>query len=481
MPDLVRITDVAPRDGLQNERAIVPTADKVRLIDLLSRAGLDEIEATSFVSPKWIPQLADAEQVLEGVRQLSAFSKSGRPTDPAASGPPLPLGEGRGEGLRDAYPKAPKQPGSTNCARKLRRGMTMPERILWGRLRADRLQGLRFRRQHPIGAYIVDFYCPGARLVVELDGESHRRADAPQRDAARDAFLESQGLWVLRFSNQSVVRDVDSVARTILTRIQRGRTHKDGTPLPGPLPEGEGGGADAAPPILSVLVPNAKGFDRALTVHRAGLPLKIAVFTAASETFAQRNTNATIAQTIERFAEFLPRAFDEGMPVRFYISCAVACPFEGAIEPRAVHAVAEALLELAPPSAFDEGLVELDLGDTIGAARPADIAALLAVFTPDEIRRLIVLHLHDTFGRAAEAAAAALELGVRSFDASAGGLGGCPYAGTPDKPAPGNIATLTLLDTIERAGLITNIDRAALEEASAFARSVIAAARSAAP
>jgi hydroxymethylglutaryl-CoA lyase len=469
--DPVRITDVAPRDGLQNERAIVPTADKVRLIDLLRRANVDEIEATSFVAPKWIPQLADAEDVLAGVRDLFSANRQ------SCIAPPLPLGEGRGEGLRDAYPKAPKQSGSTKRARALRRGMTMPERILWKRLRADRLQGLRFRRQHPIGDYIVDFYCPGARLVVELDGESHRRGDSPARDAVRDAFLESQGLWVLRFGNQAVVKDADAVAKTILTRIQRGPTTSTGTPLPPPLPLGEGAGRIPSNTTLSVLVPNAKGFDRALAIHRAGFPLKIAVFTAASETFAHKNTNATIDETIDRFAEFLPIAFDEGMPVRFYISCAVACPFEGPIAPDTVRAVADRLLALAPRHALDKGDIEIDLGDTIGAARPADIAALLARFTPAEIEQLLVLHLHDTFGRAADCAQAALELGVRSFDASAGGLGGCPYAGTPEKPAPGNIATATVLDTIERMGMTTNVDRAALDMASAFARDIISRAR----
>ena len=325
MAEIIRITDVAPRDGLQNEQGIVPTEDKVRLIDLLLRAKVDEIEATSFVSPKWIPQLADAEEVLAGVR-----------------------------------------------------------------------------------------------------------------------------------------KNIEAVQPSLTS----------------PLPEGEGAGGD--PPIrfapaatLSVLVPNAQGFERALAIHRAGLPLKIAVFTAASETFSQKNTNATIAETIERFNQFLPAAFDEGMDVRMYISCAVACPFEGAIAPDNVRAVADQLLALAPTSALNDGRVEIDLGDTIGAANPSDIAALLSVFTPTEIEQLLVLHLHDTQGRAADCARTAIELGVGSFDASAGGLGGCPYAGTPENPAPGNIATSTLLDTIEAMGMETNIDRAALNEASAFARSII--------
>jgi len=329
MAQTVRITDVAPRDGLQNEAAIVPTHDKVRLIDLLLHAHVDEIEATSFVSPRWIPQLADAEDVLAGVR-------------------------------------------------------------------------------------------------------------------------------------------------TIIDTIQTSSASP-------PLPEGAGGGPDPdqAPlaTTISVLVPNARGFERALAIHRAGLPLKVAVFTAASETFSKKNTNATIDETIKRFAQFLPAAFDEGMAVRLYISCAVACPFEGAIEPAQVRAVADKLLGLAPDGAVVDGRVEIDLGDTIGAAHPGDIAALLAVFSPDEIEQLLVVHLHDTFGRAADCVVTALELGVRSFDASAGGLGGCPYAGTPGKPAPGNIATGLLLDTIERSGFETNVDRAAMNEASAWARSIIESAR----
>jgi len=307
MPDLVRITDVAPRDGLQNEAAIVPVADKVRLIRALIAAGADEIEATSFVSPKWIPQLGDAEAVLEAI-----------------------------------------------CA-----------------------------------------------------GET---PEQPQ-------------------------------------------------------------------PVISALVPNERGFERALLFHdrlkAAGYPggLKIAVFTAASETFSKKNTNATIAETIERFRAFIPEALRAGMAVRLYISCVVSCPFEGPIAPIAVRNVADELLALAPGG-------ELDLGDTIGAATVRDLDALLDVFTDAE-RAALTLHLHDTFGRAAACVVRALERGVRSFDGAAGGLGGCPYAGTPDRRAPGNISTESLVQAVRGAGFRTRIDESALAEAGILARELVGRARTA--
>lgn len=303
MADLVRITDVAPRDGLQNEAAIVPIADKVRLIRALIASGADEVEATSFVSPKWIPQLGDAEAVLEAL-----------------------------------------------CA---------------------------------------------------------------------------------------------------------------------------GEGAPSNAPVISALVPNEKGFERALLFHdrlkAAGYPggLKIAVFTAASETFSKKNTNATIAETIERFRAFIPGALRAGMAVRLYVSCVVSCPFEGPIAPIAVRNVADQLLALAPGG-------ELDLGDTIGAATVRDLDALLDVFSGAE-RGALTLHLHDTFGRAAACVARALERGVRSFDGAAGGLGGCPYASVPGRRAPGNIATETLVQSIRDSGFRTRVDEGLLHQAGAIARAIVGA------
>lgn len=306
MNDLARITDVAPRDGLQNEPGVIATDDKVRLIELLAATGVDEIEVTSFVSPRWVPQLGDAQDVLAGARE----------------------------------------------------------------------------------------------------------------------------------------------------RLPRDRR-----------------------PVLSALVPNEKGFERASAIHADDFPLKIATFTAASETFSKKNTNATIAEAVDRFRSFLPRAFDLEMDVRFYISCVVACPYEGRIEPRAVRRVADQLLELAPGAALDAGRVEIDLGDTIGAAAPDDIDALLDAFEGFPREAPLVLHLHDTFGRAAACARRGVERGVRRFDGSAAGLGGCPFAGTPEDPAPGNISTESLVAALESAALRTRIDHDRLGAASDFAREIVAEAR----
>jgi hydroxymethylglutaryl-CoA lyase len=227
-----------------------------------------------------------------------------------------------------------------------------------------------------------------------------------------------------------------------------------------------------------VLVPNEKGFERALAARERGLDLKVSVFTAASETFNQKNTNATIAQSIERFRAFVPRALEMGLAVRAYISCAVACPFEGRIEPSKVRAVADQLLSLAPNDA-SRAAIEIDLGDTIGVATPQDIDALLRAFEPAQ-RAALTLHLHDTFGRATYCVRNALNMGVMSFDGSAGGLGGCPYAGTPQRRAPGNIDTLALVRAVHAAGFATGVDLDLLAEAGAFASSLRAPAGGAA-
>ena len=233
--------------------------------------------------------------------------------------------------------------------------------------------------------------------------------------------------------------------------------------------------------LYSALVPNERGFDAALTANREArasrgverLIDKVSVFTAASETFSEKNTNASIAETIERFRPIIPRAHEQGMRVRAYISCIVRCPYEGDIPPTAVADIAGRLLEI--------GADEIDLGDTIGAATPETIEPVILEIIDKLSGRstnefgdpTLTLHLHDTFGHASDCVRAALELGVRSFDASAGGLGGCPYASTPGQRAPGNIAMSTLVRTIEAAGLTTGIDHAALAAADAIARELI--------
>jgi len=303
MAERVRITDVSPRDGLQNEPlradgSAIPTEDKARLVRALSVAGVDEIEVTSFVSPRWVPQLGDAAELCKLVT-----------------------------------------------------------------------------RAKPIGL------------------------------------------------------------------------------------------------SMSALVPNEKGMRALLDANDSvGMKLidKASVFAAASETFSQKNTNATIAETIERFRPIVPMARDHGLAMRGYVSCIIACPFEGSITPEAVLAVCKMLEEL--------GVDEIDLGDTIGAGCTETMAALLACVTSEINPAKLVLHLHDTFGRAAECVRVALQLGIRSFDGSAAGLGGCPYASTETSRAPGNIATDLLVRTIHEAGYETGVDLEKLADASRVAQEITAGA-----
>jgi hydroxymethylglutaryl-CoA lyase len=276
----VRITEVGPRDGLQNEATIVSVSDKTALVDALSAAGFPEIETTSFVSPKWVPQLADAAEVMAGI------------------------------------------------------------------------------------------------------------------------------------------------------------TRRPGT-------------------LYSALVPNERGLDRAL---EAGVG-KLAIFTAASETFCSRNLNASIAASIERFAPVITAARAHGLPLRGYVSCVVECPYEGAIMPAAVLDTVRRLLDAT------DGAVEIALGETLGVAVPDEVArvvdAVAEAVPPGELD----LHLHDTRGFALACVDRALTLGIRRFDASCAGLGGCPYA----PGAAGNLATEDLLAFLVRGGWTTGVDVAAVDAAGRLA------------
>lgn len=228
--------------------------------------------------------------------------------------------------------------------------------------------------------------------------------------------------------------------------------------------------------VFSALVPNERGLQGALDVNkvaRGRLISKVSVFTAASETFSKRNTNATIAETLDRFHPVVVGAKREGLLVRGYVSCVIACPFEGPIAPEAVVDVSKRL--------FDLGVDEIDLGDTIGAGTPETITTLLKTYERTLPMRgagvPVTVHLHDTFGRAADCVKTALELGIRSFDGSVAGLGGCPYASTPGKQAPGNISTELLVRTIHGAGYQTGVDLAKLEDAAAYAREIVSKSR----
>jgi hydroxymethylglutaryl-CoA lyase len=283
----VRITEVGPRDGLQNEKQVIPAEAKVAFVDLLSEARFPEIEVSSFVSPKWVPQLGDAAEVFARIRRL-----------------------------------------------------------------------------------------PGT--------------------------------------------------------------------------------------VYSALVPNERGMEGALAARAD----KIAVFAAASESFSQRNTGGSIDEVLARFLPVIAAARAAGLPVRGYVSCVVRCPYEGPVAPGAVRTVVDRLLAL--------GVDEIDLGETLGVAVPDDIARLYDGIAPAIAPGRTTLHLHDTNGRALDNARAALALGVRSFDSSAGGLGGCPYA----PGARGNVDTVSLLSMLESEGYETGVDRAAAAAAIASIRQALRPAAS---
>jgi hydroxymethylglutaryl-CoA lyase len=277
----VEIFEVGPRDGLQNEAGEISIADKVALVDRLSDAGFARIECASFVSPKWVPQMAGSGEVLAGI------------------------------------------------ARK---------------------DGVRY----------------------------------------------------------------------------------------------------------AALTPNMHGFEDALA---AGAD-EIAVFASASEGFSQKNINASIEESIARFAPILEEARHIDLPVRGYVSCVVECPYDGAVAPQEVAKVADTL--------FSMGCYEVSLGDTIGAGTPDSIARmLLAVRDVVPVGRLAG-HYHDTGGRALDNIDASLSLGVRVFDAAVGGLGGCPYA----PGASGNVATEAVAAHLAALGYDTGLDADVIAQAAAMARAM---------
>ncbi|TMV14820.1 hydroxymethylglutaryl-CoA lyase [Arenibacterium halophilum] len=281
MAGRAEIFEVGPRDGLQNEKRNIPVAEKIALVDCLSRAGFSRIECASFVSPKWVPQMAGSAEVLDGIQ--------------------------RAEGVRYA-----------------------------------------------------------------------------------------------------------------------------------------------------ALTPNMRGYDDALAAKAD----EIAVFASASEGFSRANINASIEESLERFAPMLEAARHIDLPVRGYISCVTDCPYDGDVAPAQVAAVADRL--------FAMGCYEISLGDTLGRASPDKVARmLLAVRDVVPVGRLAG-HFHDTGGKAIANIDAALSLGVRVFDAAAGGLGGCPYA----PGAAGNVATEAVAEHLERLGYDTGLDLAVIREAAEMARSM---------
>jgi len=273
MSDRVRIVEVGPRDGLQNEARSIPAAVKIELIERLVACGLSSVEATSFVSPKWVPQLADAAEVFAGLR---------------------------------------KQPE-------------------------------------------------------------------------------------IRYP---------------------------------------------------VLVPNLQGLERALAV---GVQ-EVAVFAAASEAFSQRNINASIAESLQRFAPLMDKASEAGVSVRGYVSTVLGCPYQGDVALTDVVRVAKQL--------YQAGCYEISLGDTIGVGTPRQARAMLQAVASEIPMSALAVHFHDTWGQAIANIHACLEAGVRIIDSAVAGLGGCPYAAG----ASGNVATEDVVYLLDGLGLTHGVDLAALAE-----------------
>lgn len=206
--------------------------------------------------------------------------------------------------------------------------------------------------------------------------------------------------------------------------------------------------------IYSALVPNLRGLEGALAARSD----KVSVFAAASETFSEKNGGASIAETIARLEPVIARSRDAGLPVRGYVSCIVKCPYEGAVDVAAVVRVSRAL--------HAAGAQEIDLADTIGVAEPDDMERILSAVRGAIPDALLTLHLHDTAGRALACVERAVGLGVHSFDSSAGGLGGCPFA----PGAPGNLSTERLLERSESRGWVTGVNGLAVRRASDLLR-----------
>ena len=279
LKETVNLYEVGPRDGLQNEPNNIPTIEKIALVDLLTTAGFNHIEVASFVSPKWVPQMADSALVMEGI---------------------------------------------------------------------------------------------------------HRGAD-----------------------------------------IQ-----------------------------YSVLTPNMIGFEKAMEVKAN----EVGVFSAASETFSQNNINCSITESIDRFKPIMDAANRLHIPVRGYVSCVIACPYDGKIDSEKVREVAATLLDM--------GCYEISLGDTIGAGTPDSIAQLLEVLLATIPANKLAGHYHDTNNGAIANVERSLEFGLRRFDSAVSGLGGCPYA----PGAKGNVATLPLAKRLHDLGWNTRLDHDILARADEMIR-----------
>jgi len=300
IPSTARIVEVGPRDGLQNEKTVIPLEVKLELIRRLSHSGLMNIESGSFVSPKWVPQMADAAEIFNYIREQKQLNKKN-------------------------------------------------------------------------ATY-------GGR-------------------AAENPALVTQGI------------------------------------------------------SFSALTPNVKGLESALM---SGGVDEVAVFGAASEAFSQKNINCSIDESLKRFEPVARLALDNNLKVRGYVSCALGCPYSGAITPEMVREVSLKLLDM--------GCYEVSLGDTIGAGTAGSTERLLSLLLKDIKAEKLAVHFHDTYGQALANIAIALQHGINVIDSSVSGLGGCPYAAG----ASGNVATEDVLYMLHGLGIRTGVDMDKISLASEF-------------
>ena len=209
--------------------------------------------------------------------------------------------------------------------------------------------------------------------------------------------------------------------------------------------------------MYTALIPNIKGLERALDANYSS----VAVFTAASDTFSQKNINCSIKESITRFQRMKTSFQDNSMRVRGYISTVWVCPYEGQMEPENVLPVIDALLEL--------GIDEISLGDTIGKATPDDVRNTLDLILSLHDANQFALHFHDTYNHALENIRVGLEYGISTFDSSAGGVGGCPFA----PGASGNVSTGSVLNLCKELGIETGVDGQKLSAAANFIQSYL--------
>ena len=254
----------------------------------------------------------------------------------------------------------------------------------------------------------------------------------------------------VEFIRRLVRSGLQAIETTSFVRPDRVPQMADASALMGELGPGNG-------PAFIALVPNEKGLELAMG---AGVKT-IAVFTGASESFTKKNINMTIDGSLQRFEGLLESAKNNGIAVRGYVSCCFGCPYEGDVDPNVVLRVGQRLMDM--------GCYEVSYGDTIGVGVPSQVEVLCQLLLERMSTESIAMHFHDTRGTALANVVRALDVGIRAFDASAAGLGGCPYA----PGASGNLATEDLLYLLHGMGFETGVDLEAVLAASSFLASVL--------